>query len=76
MTESDWAVDENHSINNKSGGRGGGVGPPTIRLGAVYFRDFIFSREFPSAVSIVTNAIRYLGCRRWDSFLETAQSKR
>ncbi|XP_054712986.1 uncharacterized protein LOC129222498 [Uloborus diversus] len=29
--ESDWAVDENHSIgNNKGGGRGGG-GPPTIR---------------------------------------------
>ncbi|GFQ70635.1 hypothetical protein TNCT_300361 [Trichonephila clavata] len=35
VSESDWAVDENHSVgNNKggTGGRGGGsVGPPTIR---------------------------------------------
>ncbi|KAF8796977.1 hypothetical protein HNY73_001296 [Argiope bruennichi] len=31
--KSDWAADENHSVgNNKGGGgRGGGVGPPTIR---------------------------------------------
>lgn len=29
--ESDWSVDENHSLgNNKGGGRGGG-GPPTLR---------------------------------------------
>ncbi|GIY51953.1 hypothetical protein CDAR_597221 [Caerostris darwini] len=55
FNESDWAVDENHSINNKSGGRGGGVGPPTIRRKKIYA-----GKRFPKMV-IPDNAVTGVG---------------